>query len=413
MKSLVVSLLILLVAGATTGLMVVFRPPPPSAPPVESVVPVEVRQVQAHEVVFTVNSQGTVQPRTETTLVAEVSGMVTSVSDRLYAGGFFREGEVLLTLDPADYQVAVAQAEAGLLAAQAQLAQEAAQAEQMGREWDLSGRPRSQAPALALRTPFLKEAEARVLSAEADLERSKRQLARTIIRAPYDGLLREKLADVGRYVGTGTQVATLFATDYAEVRLPLSDDDMQWLNLPRPGTRTSAINAAAGPEAGASTFTTQVMLTTDAAAASNGASENQGHQWEGQIVRTEGVVDSSSRMHYAVARIEDPYALSTTAAAGTRAHNEQVLPMGSFVNATLYGIRVPNIFTLPHSAIRNGNQVLIMDQEQRLRQVVVNIVRSDTQSVYINKGLNNNDNVIVSPVQIPIDGMKVNPVSRN
>ena len=186
------------IAAATT--MIVLRPQPPSTPTAERVVPVDVIRVTGTDMNINVSSQGTVAPRTQTTLVAEVSGRVMTVSDKFVTGGFFSEGEVILQIDPADYQVAVDQAQANLLTAQAQLAQERAQADQAAREWDLSGRPRENAPAIALRTPFLREAEARVLYSESELSRAQRQLDRTTVRAPYDALVREKLADIGKYL---------------------------------------------------------------------------------------------------------------------------------------------------------------------------------------------------------------------
>lgn len=375
-------LLPLLIIGgglALTASMILFREQPTSTPVVERVVPVDTISVFSEDIVFSISSQGTVQPRTETTLIAEVSGRVESVSENFVVGGFFSAGDVLLTLESADYEVAVEQARAGLLSAQAQFEQERAQAEQAGREWDLSGRSRDDAPVLALRTPFLREAEARVLHAEAELERAQRQLQRTTIRAPYDALIREKIADVGQYIGTGAQVARIFATDFAEVRLPLSDNDLAWLNLPRPGQRAS-VDAA------------PVTLLARVA--------GKQQQWDGHIVRTEAVVDTSSRMHYAIARIEDPYALSRVG---------QPLMAGTFVNARLEGVGVNNVFALPHHALRQGNQVLVMDAEQRLRQRTVSIIRSDADYVYVDSGVRDADQIIVSPVQVPVDGMRVNP----
>ncbi|MEX0740210.1 MAG: efflux RND transporter periplasmic adaptor subunit [Pseudohongiella sp.] len=374
-------LLIVAIGSAITTAMIMLRPEPPSTPTAERVVPVQTLTVTSADMNINVSSQGTVQPRTQTSIVAEVSGRVMSVSDKLVSGGFFSAGDVMLTIDPADYEVAVDQARANLLTAQAQLAQEQAQADQAAREWDLSGRPRENAPILALRTPFLREAEARVLYSESELRRAQRQLDRTTVRAPYDALVREKSADIGQYLGTGAQIAEIFATDYAEIRLPLNDADMRWLTLPAPGQLAPA-NA------------TRVTLHTNVA--------GKKHHWQAEIVRTEGVVDSTSRMHYAVARVNDPYGMQDMTEAPP-------LPAGSFVNADIEGNRVPGVFDIPLEALRNGNQVLVMDAEQRLRQRQVNVIRSDADRVYVNEGLNNNDQVIISPVPIPIEGMRVNP----
>lgn len=372
---------IVAVGIALTATMIMFRPQPPTTPTAERVLPVEVLTVNSVDMNLNVSSQGTVAPRTQTSMIAEVSGRVIAISEKLVAGGFFNAGEVMLTIDPADYEVAVDQAQANLLTAQAQLAQQQAQADQAAREWDLSGRPREDAPILALRTPFLREAEARVLYSESELRRAQRQLDRTTVRAPYDALVREKTADIGQYLSTGARIAEVFATDYAEVRLPLSDRDMMWLTLPEPGQL--ALSDA-----------TPVRLYANVAG-------KQQH-WQAQIVRTEGVVDSNSRMHYAVARVDDPYGLRNRL-------RQPPLPAGTFVNADIEGIRVTGVFDIPLEAVRSGDQVLVMDQEQRLRQRQVNVIRSTANRVIVNEGLNNNDSVIVSPVPIPIDGMRVNP----
>lgn len=398
MKKIIMPILIVAGAGAITAAMIMNRPSPVVNAPEERVTLVEVQTANARDMLFSVSSQGTVEPRTQTTLAAEVSGRVMSVSEKFVVGGFFREGDLLLSLDSADYEVSVQQARANLLTAQAQLTQEQAQADQAARQWDSSGRARADAPPLALRTPFLAEANARVLFAEADLARANRQLERTKIRAPYDGLIREKMVDIGQYVGTGTQLARTFAVDFAEVRLPLTDRDIAFLNLPRPGAPQNIANATSSNAWGADarangTSGTPVTLTTTVG--------GKALQWDARIVRTDGVIDSTTRVYYAVAQVRDPYSLRETN------DGKPALSIGSFVNATLQGITAHGVFTLPHSAVRNSDQVMVMDNEQRLRMRTVNVLRTDTNSVYVDGGLSDGDRVIVSPVPVPIEGMRV------
>lgn len=380
-------------------MLVVNRPAPVTVPLEERVTQVVVRQMQPEDKVFMVESQGTVEPRTQTTLVAEVSGMVTAVSDRFVVGGFFREGDILLTLDDADYEVSVQQARANLSTAESQLMLEEAQAEQAVRQWESVGRDRANAPPLALRTPYVEEARARVQFAQADLARAERQLERTRIRAPYDGLVREKLVDIGQYVGAGTQLARTFAVDFAEIRLPLTDRDIAYLELPRPGidlqNTLSTTAAPADSEQGLYASAERDIPVTLRASVGG-----RSYGWPAHIVRTDGVIDSSTRVYHAVAQVADPYGLR-------RNSNRPVLAIGSFVNATLQGITARNIFSVPNTAVRNGNQVLVMDSDQRLRQREVNILRSDAEQVYIDHGLNAGDKVIVSPVPVPIEGMRV------
>lgn len=398
MSRFLVPVLIVAVAVGVTTVLVLNRPAPATVPTGERVTQVVVRQMQPEDKVFMVESQGTVEPRTQTTLVAEVSGMVIEVSDRFVVGGFFREGDILLTLDDADYEVSVQQARANLSTAESQLMLEEAQAEQAVRQWESVGRDRANAPPLALRTPYVEEARARVQFARADLARAERQLERTRIRAPYDGLVREKLVDIGQYVGAGTQLARTFAVDFAEIRLPLTDRDIAYLELPRPGAHVQnsrSTMVAAGDEQGL-----HASVDTGIPVKLRASVGGRPHEWSAHIVRTDGVIDSSTRVYHAVAQVEDPYGLRGNS-------NRPVLAIGSFVNATLQGITAQDIFSVPNTAVRNGNQVLIMDSEQRLRQREVNILRSDTEHSYIDSGLSAGDNVIVSPVPVPIEGMRV------
>ncbi|MDX1491746.1 MAG: efflux RND transporter periplasmic adaptor subunit [Pseudohongiellaceae bacterium] len=386
MKKILMPIVAVGAAGAIAALLILNRPAPEVTPAEERVTLVTTQVAKSHDLVMVVESQGSVAPRTETTMVSEVSGRVVSVSDKFFVGGFFEEGELLLALDDADYQVNVQQARSSLLTAEAQLVQEEAQAEQARRQWQSNGRALADAPPLALRVPFLEEAKARVLYAEAELARAQRQLERTKIRAPYDGLIREKLVDIGQYVSTGTQVARTFAVDYAEVRLPLTDRDLAYLNLPRPGLSLDEMDNSQDE------VTSLVELSTDVG--------GKPYKWQGKIVRTDGVIDTSSRVHYAVAQVADPYGLRQSI-------KRPVLAIGSFVSAEIQGITARDVYTVPINAVRNGNELLVMDSESKLRQRTVSILRMGAEEVHIDGGLSDGEHIIVSPVPVPIEGMRV------
>ena len=196
---------------------------------------------------------------------------------------------------------------------------------------------KAEAPILALRTPYLEEARANVLSAEANLKKAERKLEQTLIRAPYQGMVKNKLVDVGQYVSVGTQLANTIASDFAEVRLPLTDADLAYLELPE---FTDSTNQPAGPN---------VELT--------GVIGGNAYHWKTKIVRMEGLVDERTRVHFAVARITDPYALTSN---GER----PPLPVGTFVKARIDGITVKDVIAIPRYALHGINQVLVMDAEK-------------------------------------------------
>ena len=324
---------------------------------------------------FSVVSQGPVAPRTETTLVAEVSGQIVSVSSNFIAGGFFRKGEMLLQIDPSDYETALMSAQAGLAARKAQLADRQARSEQALKDWQNLGR-QGQPSDLVLRKPQLAEAQAAVQAAEAELRRAERNLERTRIKVPYDGLVRSKQVGVGQFVGAGTPLAITFAVDYAEIRLPLSSSDMAFLDLPS-ATRLDRAHRV------------PVTLSSNTTAGLQ--------EWRAEIVRTEGVVDARSRVVYAVAEVVDPYGVL-----GRSAQAE--LKMGTFVRAEIQGLRADDVVVLPRSVLQSGDVVLVANAERELEVRKVDVLRAEPRSVYISSGVEDGELVVTTSLEAPIPG---------
>ena len=324
---------------------------------------------------FSVSSQGAVNPRTQTTLVAEVSGQIVSVSGNFIAGGFFRKGEVLLQIDPSDYETALLAAQAALAARKAQLADQKARSEQAMKDWINLGR-KGEPSDLTLRKPQLAEAQAAVQAAEAELKRAERNLERTRIKVPYDGLVRSKSVDIGQFVSPGTPLGTTFAVDYAEIRLPLSSSDMAFLELPS-ATRLDRAHRV------------PVTLTSEI--------RDDSRQWQAEIVRTEGVVDDRSRVVYAVAEVIDPYGVLGMS-------NQPELRMGTFVRASIQGLRADDVVVLPRSVLQNGNTVLVANASDQLEIRQVEVVRAEPRFIYISKGLEGGERVVTTSLDAPIPG---------
>jgi RND family efflux transporter MFP subunit len=339
---------------------------------------VDVIQAEEQSVIFTISSQGSVQPRTETTLVAEVSGKVSSISPDFIAGGFFKAGDVLLEIDPRDYQTALKRAEANLASQQALLADEQARSEQALRDWTNLGRT-GEPSELVLRKPQVQGALAGVEAAEADVEKARRDLERTRISVPYDGLVKRKLVDIGQYVGPSTQLGVTFAIDTAEIRLPLSTNDVAFLDLP------SATGAAddAYP---------QVILSAMQA--------GERRTWEARIVRTEGVVDEASRVIYAVAQVTDPYGVLGLS-------EQEELKVGTFVSAEIQGRSAGDVIVLPRHALKNDNTVLVANDDDKLEVRNVTVVRAEPHQVYLSSGIEDGERVVTTTLEAPIPGMEL------
>jgi RND family efflux transporter MFP subunit len=354
---------ILAVAIAVSLLLTMMRTEPPKKPVENLAMLVEVVELEPVDARFPVQSQGTVRPRTETVVSAEVSGAIVGISAKFIPGGVFDAQEVLMRIDPTNYKVAVTQAEA--LVRQRQIEYEGAK-KLRSQGYRAESEYASAAAALA--------------TAEAELVRAKRNLERTYIRLPYAGMVRSKDADLGQFVNPGSRLGVTFATDYAEVRLPLTDRDLAFVDLPD-ATAITATGESAGPD---------VVLSA----------EQRGRpvEWRAQIVRSEGVVDESSRVTYAVAKIDDPYALDD---------QHEPLPIGTFVTASIEGVAMQGLLRVPRHALHGSNQLLFVDSENRLRIRSVNIVRADAEYAYINGGAEAGERVILTAMESPINGMPV------
>ena len=319
----VAPLAVLGVAGLAAVTMIRNRPPVEVQSPVFTPPGVRVEEVTLRDIPLSVTSQGTVRPRTESQLVSEIAGRVTWVAPEFAEGGFFESGDVLVTIDPFDYQQAVVSARSQLAQARLRLAQEEAEAEVAVREWETLGRgdPR----ALTLRKPQLEEARASVAGAEAGLERAERDLERADIVAPYAGRVRRKDVDIGQFVRVGDAVATIYAVDVAEVRLPLPDEQLAFLDLP-----LSYRGGADQP---------QPRVTLRATFA------GEAHEWQARIVRTESEIDPVSRMVHAVAEVVDPYAPGPN-------RRRPPLAVGMYVEAEIAGRTARGIAVVPRAALR-------------------------------------------------------------
>lgn len=410
--------LLVLAAGAAAAMGFAAMQEPPAEVDTAAPLPVvRVQTVSLDDHRFVIRSQGTVRPRTESRLVPEVSGNVVWVSPNLVSGGFFEADEPLLRIDARDYEQAVVGADAEVAAAKLRLAQEQAEAEIAREEWtDLGEGP---PPDLTARVPQLAQARAAVAAAEANLVTSRRNLERTEIRAPYAGRVREETVDLGQFVTAGGPLGTIYAIDYVEIRLPLPDEDLAYIDdLP---LLYRGQTAGGGP---------RVVLRADFA--------GKTHEWEGRIVRTEGEIDPVTRMVNAVARVQDPYGRGEDP-------ERPPLAVGMFVQAEIEGSVAEQCARLPRAALRGADgaataggtssalgtgsdvgaggggagsdesdrgsrgrdSVWVLDAENRLTRRTITPLRMEGDEVLVSEGLAEGDRVVVSTLDVESEGMRV------
>ncbi|MEQ1635523.1 MAG: efflux RND transporter periplasmic adaptor subunit [Methylococcales bacterium] len=372
-------LLLLLMGAITAWAIIALRPQMATQAPQKELPLVTVMQVEPQTMQLNVRSQGVVTPRHEIDLIPEVAGKIIKLHANFVVGGFFARNEVLLEIDPRDYDYALVQAQAQISEAKRQLAMEEAQAEQARNEWDALGEG---APTpLAMRKPQLAEAKAKLKAAEANLLQAQIKRSRCVIRAPFSGRLQTKLTALGQVVQTGDKLAHLYATDVAEIRLPIATDQLAFLDLPLNEGVQATQRQALFP---------RVLLSAEFAGAL--------HTWQGQVVRTEGKLDESTGVMYAVAEVSQPY---------KQTGNKPPLLNGLFVQAEVQGKEYQGIFSLPQIAVNAEHKVLLVDAKQQLHSQTVTILRAESERVLIREGLQAGDWVVLSGVQIPVEGMTV------
>jgi RND family efflux transporter MFP subunit len=321
-------------------------------------------------------TQGTVRAHHTTTLTAQVAGTVKTVGAGFEDGAFFEVGEVLLELDPADLLASLAGSESRLARAEASLAQEEARAKQARLNWEDIGYKDEPSP-LVLRVPQLKEAHANVSAAKADLDQAQRNLKRSQIRAPFAGRVKSRMVGLGQAVGGTTALGEIFATDYAEIRLPLSAAQLSFVKLPTRDddapvnvTLTDALSTHAVP-----------------------------HTWAAKIVRTEGALDEASRELFAIARIDDPFGLES---------GNPELRMGQPVRAAVEGVVLDDVFVLPRTALRGVNRVFLIERENlTIQRTAVEVLWSTADTLVVRDGFQEGDWLATSRLPYAPNGAPV------
>ncbi|HBO50523.1 MAG TPA: efflux transporter periplasmic adaptor subunit [Planctomycetes bacterium] len=387
-------ILVILAGGAAFGILAGARNQPKTRPPIRELPSIRTAAIKAGSLRMSIRSQGTIRPRTESTLVPQVSGVITWVSDSWASGGFFARDEILLKIDPSDYELALAKAEAAVAQAELRLAREEQEASVARKEWEsllrLDPTMKRKASPLLLRDPQVAEARAALNAARAGLTKAQLDISRTGIRAAFAGRIRDTFADVGQFVNQGTPVAKVYSVDFAEVRLPINDSDLRFIDLPLAYRNDGAPGNQPMPE---------VLLY-----ARFGGREQE--PWKGRIVRTEGAIDPQSRMIHAVAQVPDPYGRSN--------RQRPPLAVGLFVKADISGKTFQNIATLPRKAVSEDGRVLLIEKtgedQHRLVSRKAAVLRLEGSEAIIDLAgseVAGGDLICISTVEVFVEGMSI------
>lgn len=387
-------------AVVLAALMIALRPDPPLREPGSQAPFVTTALAAGRDGAIPVYSAGTVRPRAEIDVAAQINGKVASVAPAFQSGGRVSAGEVLFRIDDADYLNRVQQARAnvaaqlvGLLQAEEEARIARAEYEGFLRRRSDDAPPPGEASPLTLREPQLAAARAALARDSAALADAELALSRTEVRAPFSGIVRTEVVDVGQFVAAGQGVGRLYADDAVEVVVPLSDADAALI----PDLWT--LDAGDGDT---SVEATVMAEYGDAA-----------YAWSGYVDRAEAALDEQTRTIDVVVRVPDPFAGGRAATPdGDGAESEDgpggpPLLVGQFVEVRIAGGAPERYFTVPRSALRTGNEVWALRQDTLVTIVPVGVLQRADELVYVTGALAEGQAVVLSGLQFATEGMVV------
>ena len=372
-------ILVILIGSFFAFIISVSSPKPKKGIELPKPTPVFYEVVTKKNITLKIFTNGEVKPLNEINLISQVSGQIVEAADEFVDGGIIKAGSPLVWIDDRDYKLAVISAESRVAQASKLLEREIAESELAKNDWEELGL--GEASPLTLRIPQLKEAEAAEKAALADLEKAKLNLERTIVKLPFQGIIREKKTGVGQFVGAGSILATAFSTEEVLIALPLTDTELSYLGLPLAYEEEKPFT---GPKV---KFLSSVS--------------NKTFEWEGRIVRTAGSIDPPTRLVYVYAEVINPYQQSPP------------LAIGMFVDAIINGKTIKDGFLVPNSAVNNNSNIYAIDKNDNLEIREIEILGTDRDYVIIKGEINEGERVVVSPLNNAKIGMSLKPILLN
>jgi RND family efflux transporter MFP subunit len=334
---------------------------------------VEILEAAPESLPARVLARGVVEPSQRVSLSAEVAGRIIEVSPQMRPGGRVKEGQVLARIDPRNYRLLIEAEQSRVRAAEAEAALERGRQAVARREYELLGKGSPDDNPLALRKPQLAAAEQALEAARSGLEKARLDLARTEIRAPFDAVIARESVEVGRVVSPGAEIAEIIGSEAFWVRVSVPVEDLAVLSIP----------GVAGASEGAVARVADRLAGTGARA--------------GRVIGMEGELDTQTRT--AMLLVEVPRPLDP----------EQGLPLlaGTFVEAELSGVMLEDVVRVPRPAVVEGDRVWIVGPGGTLERRTVRIAWRTREEVIVREGLAPGERVVVSPLSLPVEGMKV------
>ncbi len=376
--------MILLVGVVLSGVVAATGPSAPRRQPQRQARLVEVAPLKVTDTQVVVEALGTVQPALGVQLQAQVGGQIVEVSPSLIPGGRVAEGEVLLRIDPREYEFAVRQRQSELSRAEQALRLEESQQDIARREYELMGDVVDEGDAeLMLRKPQLETARAAHDAALAAFEQAQLSLERTSVVSPFNAVVEERFVDRGGVVGANTLIASLVGTDACWVEAMLLADDVAWIDTPAPG-------GSGGSRA---------RIRQD-------ATWDDGVWREGRVLGRSSTIDARGGMVKVIVEVKDPFSMRRDNA------GDPALLVGSFVDVEILGQTIADAVVVDRRHVHDGNRVWLMDSDGDLSIRTIAPVYTGEEQVFVTEGLAAGERLVTSYLSAPVEGMPLRVKGR-
>lgn len=373
-----VPLLILAAGAGAVVAMIKTAPEPKRATPERLARLVTVVEALRGRHPLRVEASGTVRPAREVTINPQVAGEIIEISPDLEPGGYFDAGDVLLKIDPDDYELAARMREAELTQRAAQYTLEEANRDVAIQEYEVLGEELTEdEKSLVLREPQLEAAAADVAVARAMLEDARLDLQRTTVTAPFDAQVADKFVERGTRVTTQTPILRLVGTDTYWIELSVQQSDLRWIDLP------------AGDIPGSTVTLKQPKVW------------GPGAYREGRVIRLLPDLTNQGSMARVLVAVDDPLCRKPENA------DKPKLLVGQYLTAEIEGAVVDDAVVLERRLLRDGDQVWIMNDDNKLEVRPVEIVYRGREQVLVGTGIRDGERIVSTDIATVADGMEL------
>ena len=372
------SLLVIIAGIAGAAYISKSAPKARKRPPTQMTPLVQVISVNPDNHGVIISAMGTVIPAREIILEARVAGEIVAIHPEFTVGGFLEKDSEVLRIDSQDYQLALTLTRAKVKEAESKLKLLEAEAASARDEWRQLYRDRNQVntdpPPLVFKQPQVTAARAMLTAENAEVQKAQLNLSRTRIRTPFNAIVRTKYMDIGSQVSGQEKLAELVGTDEYWIQASIPLDRLDWMMIPRrPAEPGSAV---------------RILHRT-------------GHEIAGTVIKLLGDLGSEGRMARILVEVKDPLNLKTGA------ENRPVILIGEYVKIEIEGRNLQNVYRIPRTALRDNSKIWVVNQDSKLDIRRVEILWRDAKTVLLREGLEPDDQLIVSDLPAPINGMPI------